>query len=190
MTTSRQAFFARFARNARDAIHAQTSSSSRHPLVLLTGGMRSPEVFEDALSQGHADLVGIARGSVLAPRLPLLLKSLYSNRAAGDLDKENEVTRELSFQQPTLYYPDAPLIRTAVAILHGLGILPLPTVIGAGASVAWYAITMSRISSGKGINYQMGAIRVVLLMWIPELRAVFFSCCLAICFYFIYLRSP
>ncbi|KAN0127358.1 hypothetical protein V8E53_014790 [Lactarius tabidus] len=189
MTTSRQAFFARFARNARDAIHAQTSSP-RHPLVLLTGGMRSPEVFEDALSHGHADLVGIARGSVLAPRLPLLLESLYSNRAAGDLDKEKEVARELSFQEPTLFYSDTPLIRTAVAILRGLGILPLPTVLGAGASVLWYTITMSRISSGKEINYQMGGIRVVLMMWIPELRAIFFSFCLAICFYFVYFRFP
>jgi hypothetical protein len=78
MATSRQAFFARFAREARDTIHAQASSSPHHPLVLLTGGMRSPEVFENALSQGHADLVGIGRGSVLAPRLPLLLRTLSS----------------------------------------------------------------------------------------------------------------
>lgn len=190
MTTSRQAFFARFARNSRDAIHAQTSSSSQHPLVLLTGGMRSPEVFENALSQGHADLVGIARGSVLTPRLPLLLKDLYSNRAAGDLDKENEVARELSFQEPTLSYSDTHLIRTAVSILRGLGILPFPTLMGAGASLAWYTVMMSRISSGNGINYKMGGIRAILTMWIPELRAIFFTCCLAICFSFIYLRFP
>ncbi|KAH9067595.1 FMN-linked oxidoreductase [Lactarius vividus] len=160
--TSRQAFFARFARKARDAIHAQVSSSPRHPLVLLTGGMRSPEVFEDALSQGHADLVGIGRASVIAPRLPLLLR-----------------------KQPTLSYSDTPLIRAAVSVLRWLGVLPLPTLIGAGAAVAWYVVTMSRTSRGSGINYQMGGIRVILTMWIPELRAIapLFSCCLAICFY-------
>ncbi|KAH9046846.1 FMN-linked oxidoreductase [Lactarius hengduanensis] len=186
MTSSRQAFFARFARKARDAIHAQASSSPRHPLVLLTGGMRSPEVFEDALSQGHADLVGIGRASVLAPRLPLLLRKLYSGRAAGDLDGgSDEVAREFSFQQPTLSYSDTPLIRAAVSILRWLGILPLPTLIGAGAAIAWYVVTMSRTSRGSGINYQMGGIRVILTMWIPELRAIapLFSCCLAICFY-------
>lgn len=189
MTTSRQAFFARFARNARDGIHDQASSSPRHPLVLLTGGMRSPEAFEDALSRGHTDLIGIGRGSVLAPRLPLLLRKLYSNRAAGDLGEENdEVARELSFQQPTLSYSDTTLIRAAVSILRGLGILPLPTLIGAGASMAWYVVTMSRISRGYRINYQMGGIRVVLMMWIQELRAIVFSCFLVICFCFIYLR--
>ena len=181
MATSRQAFFARFAREARDTIHAQASSSPRHPLVLLTGGMRSPEVFENALSQGHADLVGIGRGSVLAPRLPLLLRTLSS---AGEND---EASRKSSFRQPTLSYADTPLIRAAVSTLRGLGILPLPTLIGAGASMAWYVVTMSRISRGNGINYQMGGIRAVLIMWIPELRAMIFSCCLAICFYFIYM---
>lgn len=190
MTTSRQAFFARFAREARDAIHARASSSPRHPLILLTGGMRSPEVFEDALSQGHADLIGIGRGSVLAPKLPLLLRKLYSSRAAGDLDGESddEVARAFSFQQPTLSYSDTPLIRAAVSILRGLGILPLPTLIGAGAAMAWYIVTMSRTSRGSGIDYQMGGLRVVLTMWIPELRAIalLFSCCLAIGLYFVY----
>jgi hypothetical protein len=194
MTTSRQAFFARFARKARDAIRAQASSSPQHPLVLLTGGMRSPDVFEDALSQGHADLIGLGRGSVLAPRLPLLLRKLYSGQAAGDLDRksDDDVAREFSFQQPTLSCSDTPLIRAAVSILRGLGILPLPTLIGAGAAMAWYIVTMSRTSRGRGIDYQMGGLRVVLTMWIPELRVVallfLFSCCLAICFCFIYLR--
>jgi len=126
---------------------------------------------------------------VHVPRLPLLLRQLYSNRAAGDYDEENdEVARELAFQEPTLSSSDVPLIRAAVSILRGLGILPLPTLIGAGASMAWYTITMSRISRGKGINYQMGPIRVVLIMWIPELRAIVLACGLAICFCFIYLR--
>ncbi|KAI9441675.1 FMN-linked oxidoreductase [Lactarius indigo] len=133
--TSRQAFFARFARKARDAIHAQAPSFS------------PTSVFEDALSQGHADLVGIGRASVLVPRLPLLLRKLYSGRAAGDLDGEKR--RRI-----------------------WLGILPLPTLIGAGAAMAWYVVTMSRTSRGSEINYQMGAIRVVLTMWIPELRTI------------------
>ena len=190
MTTSRQAFFARFARKARDAIHAQASSSPRHPLVLLTGGMRSPEVFEDALSQGHADLIGIGRGSVLEPRLPLLLRRLYSGRVAGALNRESDdEVRGFSFQQPTLSSSGTPLIRTAVSILRALGILPLPTLIGAGAAMAWYVVTMSRTCRGDRIDYQMGGLRVVLTMWIPELRAaLLFSCCLAIFFCFIYFR--
>jgi len=188
MTTSRQAFFARFARDARDAIHAQ-APSSRPPLVLLTGGMRSPDVFEDALSQGHADLIGIGRASVLAPRLPLLLGKLCSSRAVENLNGQSndEATKELSFQQPTLSYPDTLLTRGTVSILRGLGILPLPTLIGAGAAMAWYVVTMSRISRGSRINYQMGGIRVILTMWLPEL-ALLFPCCMVVFFYSVYRK--
>jgi len=167
LTTGRQAFYARFARKARSAIHAQ-ASSSRRPLVLLTGGMRSPATIQDALAQGHADLVGVGRGSVLAPKLPLLLKEHYDScRQTRTLDGD------FPFQQlPTLSYPETPLIRIAVSVLRSLGILPLPSLIGAGAATAWYIVAMKRISRGRTMNYQIGAIYAVLLLWLPELQAL------------------
>lgn len=188
MTTSRQAFFARFARKARSAIHTATSSSKR-PLILLTGGMGSPATFEDALSQGHADLIGIGRGSVLVPKLPLLLKKACSHRETRTPSGEGKDDTVL-LQQPTLSYSNTPMIRAAASILSSLGILPLPALIGAGAGTAWYVVMMSRISRGSRIDYQMGGIRAVLFMWLPEPRAVpiLFSFCVA-CYGFVYLWS-
>jgi hypothetical protein len=191
MTSSRQAFFARFARKARHAIHAVTSSP-RCPLVLLTGGMGSPTTVEDALSQGHADLIGIGRGSVLAPKLPLLLKKFYSHQETGTSNGEgnDETVGTAFFQQPILSYSDTPLIRAAASVLRSLGILPLPAVIGAGTESAWYIVMMSRVSRGSRIDYQMGGIRAVLSMWLPEPRALLvLSSCSVACCGFIYLWS-
>jgi hypothetical protein len=187
MTSSRQAFFARFARKARHAIRTLTLSSNC-PLVLLTGGMGSPTTFEDALSHGHTDLIGIGRGSVLAPNLPLLLEKAYSHRETGEGNDDTSDTA--LFQQPTLSYSDAPLIRAAASILRFLGILPLPNIIGAGTETAWYVVMLSRISRGRRIDYQMGGMHAVLFMWLPEPRAfpVVIFCCMA-CYGLIYLWS-
>jgi len=197
LATGRQAFYARFARKARSAIHSLTSlPQGRRPLVLLTGGMRSPTTFQEALSQGHADLIGVGRASVLAPDLPLRLSELHSRGRTGnpdpDGDSENNTHRDFPLREPSLSYADTPLIRIAASVLRLLGILPLPGLIGAGAATAWYAVTMKRISSGRTINYQMGLIHAILMLWLPELQvlAILFSCFCVACFASIYLYSP
>ncbi|KAH9976208.1 hypothetical protein BGW80DRAFT_1473431 [Lactifluus volemus] len=164
MTSTRQAFFSRFARKARHAIHTVIPSSER-PLVLLTGGMGSLATIEDALSQGHADLIGIGRGSVLAPKLPLLLKEAYSHRETGASNGEggHDDTARTDFY-PILSYSDTPVIRSAASTLRFLGILPLPPLIGAGTESAWYNVMMLRIAKDHRIDYQMGGIRAVLLI--------------------------
>jgi hypothetical protein len=191
LPSSRQAFFARFARKARSTIHALTPPS-RYPLVLLTGGMQSPAIFQDALVQGHADLVGVGRGSVLAPDLPLLLKEFYARRQTGtpDGDGDENMGRVLLFKQPTLSYAETPLIRVAASVLRSLGILPLPSLIGAGTAMAWYVVAMRSISRGRLVNYQMGGIRAVVQLWLPELQtlAILFSCCVA-CYASFYMWS-
>ena len=186
LPSSRQAFFARFARKARSAIHARTSSK-RHPLVLLTGGMQSPAVFQEALAKGHADLVGVGRGSVLAPDLPLLLKEFHARQQKGTPDGDGDV---FPFKQPTLSYADTPLIRVAASVLRSLGIFPLPRLIGAGTAMAWYVVAMRSISRGRTVNYQMGGIRAIVLLWLPELQifAILFSCCVA-CYLSFYMWS-
>jgi hypothetical protein len=187
MTTNRQAFFSRFARKARHAIHTVTSSSER-PLVLLTGGMGSLATVEDALSQGHADLIGIGRGSVLAPKLPLLLKKAY--RETGTSNGEGNDDTAGTDLYPRLSYSDTPVIRAAASTLRFLGILPLPPLIGAGTESAWYIVMMSRIAKGNQIDYQIGGIRAVLSMWLPGPRSfsVLFFYCMA-CYGIVYLWS-
>lgn len=146
--------------------------------------MRSPAVFQDALTQGHADLVGIGRGSVLAPDLPLLLKEFYARQQMGTVTPdgdgdENNMGR--LFKLPTLSYTETPLIRAAASVLRSLGIFPLPSLIGAGTAMAWYVVTMRSISKGRKVNYQMGGLRAVVQLWSPELQilAILFSSCLA-----------
>jgi len=146
--------------------------------------MRSPAIFQDALSQGHADLVGIGRGSVLAPDLPLLLKEFYARQQMGTPDgdgNEKNMGRDLLFKLPTLSCTETPLIRAAACVLRSLSILPFPSLIGAGTAMAWYIATMRSISNGQKINYQMGAFRAVVQLWFPELQilAILFSSCLA-----------
>jgi hypothetical protein len=146
--------------------------------------MRTPAIFQDALTQGHADLVGIGRGSVLAPDLPLLLEEFYAGQQmgtpGGDGDEKN-MDRDFLFELPTLSYTETPLIRAAVSVLRSLGILPLPSLIGAGTAMAWYIVTMRSISKGQKVNYQMGGLRAVVQLWLPELQilAIIFSSCLA-----------
>lgn len=150
--------------------------------------MRSPAVFQDALTQGHADLVGIGRGSVLAPDLPLLLKEFYARQQMGTPDgdgDEEDMGRDFLVKLPTLSCTETPLVRAAASVLRSLGILPLPSLIGAGTAMSWYIVMMRSISKGQKVNYQMGGLRAVVQLWFPELQilAFFFSFCLA---YYIY----
>jgi len=114
--------------------------------------MRSPAIFQDALAQGHADLVGIGRGSVVASDLPLLLKEFYAfqqtGAPGGDSD-ERDMGRDFLIQQPTLSIAETPLTRVAVSILRLFGILPLPSLMGAGTAMAWYVVAMRSISRGQ-----------------------------------------
>jgi len=158
--------------------------------------MRSPTTFQEALSQGHADLVGVGRGSVLAPDLPLRLSKLHSRGRTGTPDPDgdsvdNNTHRDFPLREPSLSYADTPLNRLAASVLRLLGILPLPGLIGAGAATSWYAVTMKRISRGRTIDYQMGFIHAVLMLWLPELQAlaILLSCFCVACFASVYLYS-
>jgi len=146
--------------------------------------MRSPAIFQDAITEGHADLVGIGRGSVLAPDLPLLLKEFYARQQMGTPDgdgDEKDMGRDFLIKLPTLSYTETPLVRAAASVLRSLGILPFPSLIDAGTAMTWYIVTMRSISKGQKVNYQMGGLRAVVQLWFPELQilAVLFSSCLA-----------
>ncbi len=144
--------------------------------------MRSPAIFQDALARGHADLVGIGRGSVLAPDLPLLLKEFY----ACQQDRDGDESRDFLIKQPTLSCAETPLIRVAASILRSLGILPLPSLIGAGTAMAWYVVAMRRISRGQKVDYRMGGIHAVVRMWLPELQILTFLLSLCVvCYVFV-----
>ncbi|VDC02803.1 unnamed protein product [Peniophora sp. CBMAI 1063] len=154
LLTSRQAFFARFSRRAREAVRG--APKSRRPLIMLTGGLRSVEMLQEVLEQKHADLLGLARAAVLSPDLPARL-------AAGPGDA-------IFPHLPELTYADTPIASLLSRICHLLGVLPLPKLIGAGVGMAWYTVMLRRLAEGRGVDYGIGGLGSVIRMWGPELR--------------------
>ena len=65
----RQAFFAQFSSKLMEELSSMTSSDGSLPLVLLTGGLRTPAHLNTALSAKHTHLLGIGRSSVLCGRI-------------------------------------------------------------------------------------------------------------------------
>ncbi|KAI0045015.1 FMN-linked oxidoreductase [Auriscalpium vulgare] len=177
--TDRQAFFSRFSRKALAAIKSLPSSSPRHrPLVVLTGGLQTPANLTDALSNGHADLLGIGRGSVLCPDLPRRLQkciseSLHQESPSTDRSMPLEDTVADAFPgPPDLAVRESRTTRVAFSLLTTLGVLPLPKLIGAGAGMAWYTVMMSRLAKGRPIDYKIGAAGGIVRMWAAEVQIV------------------
>src|SRR5437868_6285184 len=79
----RQAFFARFSHQALRSLPPSVPDL-RTPLILLTGGLRTPALLHNALVAKHAHLLGIGRGAVLCPDLPQLLKQRSNDDCAQD----------------------------------------------------------------------------------------------------------
>ena len=176
MATSRQAFFARFSRRAREAVRALPSQRRVPPLVLLTGGLRSPEVMHAALQHAHADILGVGRGSVLCPDLPRRLAAYLAACPSEALSKTTETLKvELDVMfppQPVLDYPLTPFVNVVAKLFTALGMLPLPKLIGAGVGMAWYVVMMRRLAQGMDADLHVGGLRAVFGMWEREIRLI------------------
>ncbi|KAF8069081.1 hypothetical protein FPV67DRAFT_1414625 [Lyophyllum atratum] len=137
MTTSspRQALFSRFSKAAMDNLESLRASapSARLPLILLTGGLRTPELLHTALTSRHAHLLGIGRGSVLCPDLPRLLKQRQLAGAQSYLDP--------GWSSPFRAEPDL----TAWSQIRRF--LPTVPLVGAGINMAWYIVEMRRLAA-------------------------------------------
>ncbi|KZS87257.1 FMN-linked oxidoreductase [Sistotremastrum niveocremeum HHB9708] len=70
-TSARQVFFSAF---SKIAMRAVASLPDKRPLIMLTGGIRTPEQMNRALNDADADLLGLGRPSVLCPDLPIRLR--------------------------------------------------------------------------------------------------------------------
>ncbi len=111
--STRQAFFSSF---SRKALEVARSSCSSPPLIILTGSLRVRKVMASSIRDGHTQLIGIGRPSVLHPSFA----SAIQNPSLGDED----------VQPPT--EPDVP----------DLHISPL---IGAGLTSIWYCWAMAQV---------------------------------------------
>jgi hypothetical protein len=158
----RQAFFARFSHQALQALRSlpRAPTSPPPPLILLTGGLRTPGLLRTVLSSGHAHLLGIGRGSVLCPDLPSILK---------EKNKDPHRWDDIPFQQePDLSLPH---ILKTWPLSWLWNFVPKIRLIGAGVGMAWYVVTIRRISrasrseSNMMPNYNMGGLAAVFWMW-------------------------
>ncbi|KAF8162865.1 hypothetical protein B0H34DRAFT_298148 [Crassisporium funariophilum] len=160
----RQAFFARFSHQALRALDSlpRDASSPPMPLILLTGGLRTPSLLRSAIVSRHADLLGIGRGSVLCPDLPSVLRKRNGNPAQWD---------DVPFQQePDL---NMPLILDYWPVSWAWGRVPKIKLIGAGVSMAWYVVAIRHLANTAvdGAAYNVvtetgrGALGSLLQMW-------------------------
>lgn len=143
-----------------DAIDS-ISTTAMHPLILLTGGLRTPALLQAVLSNRHAHLLGIGRGSVLCPDVPRILSARnlegkgQANSDTLPFSREPDLTMGPLFLNPWVqeHFPRVPLI-------------------GAGIGMAWYIIAIRRLAQrGSGtlharVDYSIGGLGAVLRMWL------------------------
>lgn len=164
-TSPRQAFFAQFSRHAMEALspYSNPNSNASAPLILLTGGLRTPSHLRTAITSRHAHLLGIGRGSVTCPNLPDILRRME--------DTESEFVDD----PYTLFAPEPNLaLGFFGSYWSGRWIWTFMSriqLIGAGAGMAWYVVMIRRLASKKRdrnvhMDYQMGAMEAILKMWI------------------------
>ncbi|KAG5732240.1 NADH oxidase [Termitomyces sp. T112] len=158
----RQGFFSDFSKAAVGVLESLSLGTSS-PLVLLTGGLRTPELLQTAIVSKHCHLLGIGRASVLNPNLPYLLAHQILNRSS-DLSKN-------IWSTPFSADPDLnawPRLRSY---------LPTIPLIGAGINMAWYIVAMRRLatirlSSGHyreaflQQDYTLGPVGAIFSMWV------------------------
>jgi len=159
----RQAFFTRFSHRALQTLESLRQTDSAYlPLVLLTGGLRTPGLLQKALTLKHADLLGIGRGSVLCPDLPSVLSQrLLDLKTWGDIPFQPEPDLQLP---GILSYP---IFRSIWELV------PRVKLIGAGVEMAWYVVAMRHIANTTVAGreekirpeYDVGGLRSVLWMW-------------------------
>ena len=107
---------------------------------MLTGGLRTPSQFSQAIRQNHANLLGVGRLSIICPNLPLQISPSSVSR---DYDDATFPLRE-----PTLFTPRW-----------------FPKLIGAGVNSAWYAVGIRQLANDREVDIEMGTLGALFWMW-------------------------
>lgn len=139
-STSRQAFFSGFSRRASAALEDLPQA----PLILLTGSLRGRAALASAIRNNHADLVGLARPSVVMPSLPRFM-----------LDDQLRVE-----EVPVSFEPKIPKIS-------------ISKLVGGSIGTMWYCYEMARIASRKGKGYSPSSTSAILRVIYCYLVAIY-----------------
>jgi hypothetical protein len=154
--SDRQAFFAQFSQAVMKDLHRSPAAFSSIPLILLTGGLRSPFHLQTALASRHADLLGIGRGAVLCPDLPRILRLKTQNVTFPSLWDEN------------------PFVHEPEAVLRSSNWISSVKLVGGGVGTAWYTIRMRDVAVSQienpgvdppPVDYSRGGLISVFKLW-------------------------
>ncbi|PSS37442.1 hypothetical protein PHLCEN_2v649 [Hermanssonia centrifuga] len=172
-SSRREALFSRFSKRALQEL---LQFAELRPLVLLTGGLVTPELMSSALRHNHADLLGIGRLSVLYPELPKVLQwdgpsknTVFSRCPLASGMKPWDTGEPKS--QSSLVHAE----RTAMNLVRAVwqlvprSIRPeFPNLIGAGVEMAWFSVVMRRLAKTSGYDaYDIGeGLGAVVRMWL------------------------
>jgi len=178
----KQVLFEQFSKQAMNALLESTRLAGQpRPLVLLTGGLRSPAHFSTALSSSHADLLGVGRGAILRPDFPDLL----ANRIGLAQGKSTPDTDAVAVEPCLIAGWDGDGRRVWLLLgwlswcWEGVGgcvwrrVCPSMPLVGAGVDVAWYTVAMRRwavvtpVGGPTGVVVERGKVHEG--GWAPEL---------------------
>ncbi|KAF9494969.1 FMN-linked oxidoreductase [Pleurotus eryngii] len=154
-TSSRQALFTRF---SREAVLTVAANVKTPPLILLTGGFSSLAQLDTALDSRHADLLGIGRFSIICPDLPLTLR-------------QNVHSRNSQFSsRPSIESADPTELNGNPAFSWLWKQVRKFKLVGAGAGIAWYTLTLRELArrhtTAVTVSKEMGVVRAVCGMWL------------------------
>jgi 2,4-dienoyl-CoA reductase-like NADH-dependent reductase (Old Yellow Enzyme family) len=130
-TRAREAYFFDYAVSARRV--------AKMPLM-VTGGFRSAQGMNEALSGGDVDMIGIARPLCIDPDFPVRLLS-------GELAQAPDVEKNLRVG-PGFFGPDSPI--AAIKAINGF------------ARIGWYYEQIYRLADGLAPDVSMSALRALL----------------------------
>ncbi|KAH8082853.1 hypothetical protein BXZ70DRAFT_900986 [Cristinia sonorae] len=139
----RQAVFEGFSSRAMQ--YLTIDKIQRRPLILLTGGLRTPELLKSALAKNHTDLLGLGRTAVVRPDLP--------KRLAENPDVWPEPIFPL-FDAPAHKLPLRFFLEDKLALLASVlwDLIPpsyrpaAPGLVGAGAETARHDIMLQALA--------------------------------------------
>lgn len=162
----REAFFARFSRNAMEAVASSESPFSEipPPLILLTGGLRTPAHLHTALASRHADLLGIGRCSITCPHLPDALREM-------DVAEGEQLCKSYIPFAPEPDFTRGPLGTDSWVGSWISTVFSRIQLVGAGSRMAWYIAMIHRIAISPQrrhvqMDYDMSATVAVIRMWV------------------------
>jgi 2,4-dienoyl-CoA reductase-like NADH-dependent reductase (Old Yellow Enzyme family) len=130
-TRAREAYFFDYAVSARRV--------AKMPLM-VTGGFRSAQGMNEALSGGDVDMIGVARPLCIDPDFPARLLS-------GELARAPDIEKNLRIG-PGIFGPDSPI--AAIKAINGF------------ARIGWFYEQIYRLADGLEPDVSMSALRALL----------------------------